>query len=334
MKKLYLLILLHLLPVILYSGTVYITPAVFGFTDEMSFGSAGHDGCNLAMIGLRNEIIKRGHNCTFLTQKNSNQLDKDCWFFVLDVPRDEKIQKIITSHPKERSILIIGEPPSVSPLSYDVKRHTDYKQAFTYFNELADNAFYFLFYYPQPFLNVIKDVVPFSEKKFCTMIIGEHTSSHPDELYSARRATLSFYENNHPHKFDFYGWGWNSRGHPCYRGTVDNKLSYLRKYKFAFCYENMKSSTYVTEKIFDALHAGCVPVYWGAQEITNLIPCKAYILKEDFKTEEELYTYLNAMTEDEYQTYLDAAQEFFKSQFAYKYSIESFVNIMISALFS
>lgn len=332
MKSFYLLHLL-LLSTLLHPGTVYFTPATFGTTNESDFYSQGRDGCNLAMTALRNEIIKKGHNCTFLTKNILNNLDKECWFFVMDVPRDPQIETVIKKHPKERSMLIIGEPPSVSTLSYEKNNHVFYKKAYTYFNELVDNSFYFLFYYPQPFLKVCDTMVPFSQKKLCTTVIGEHTSNHPDELYTARKSILSFFEKNYSYNFDFYGWGWNSLNHPCYRGPIANKLPFLCNYKFAICYENMKSTTYITEKIFDALHAGCVPIYWGAKEITSLIPFKAYILREDFNTDEELYNYLNTMTEAEYQQYLKAADEFFKSSYASKFSIDFFVNMMVAAIF-
>jgi alpha(1,3/1,4) fucosyltransferase len=44
----------------------------------------------------------------------------------------------------------------------------------------------------------------------------------------------------------------------------DNKLDYLKQFKFNLCPENSNSSGYVTEKIFDAISAGCIPIYWGS----------------------------------------------------------------------
>jgi len=45
----------------------------------------------------------------------------------------------------------------------------------------------------------------------------------------------------------------------------DNKREYLKNYKFNLCPENTDSNGYVTEKIFDAIHSGCIPIYWGSQ---------------------------------------------------------------------
>lgn len=45
----------------------------------------------------------------------------------------------------------------------------------------------------------------------------------------------------------------------------DNKSDYLRQFKFNLCPENSDNMGYVTEKIFDAHKAGCIPIYWGAE---------------------------------------------------------------------
>ncbi|GBR73582.1 putative fucosyltransferase [Candidatus Termititenax aidoneus] len=44
---------------------------------------------------------------------------------------------------------------------------------------------------------------------------------------------------------------------------ADNKIIYLRQYKFNICPENSHGNGYVTEKLFQALHAGCIPIYNG-----------------------------------------------------------------------
>lgn len=45
----------------------------------------------------------------------------------------------------------------------------------------------------------------------------------------------------------------------------DNKIEYLRQFKFNLCLENSDNNGYVTEKIFDAIKAGCIPIYWGSE---------------------------------------------------------------------
>ena len=46
-------------------------------------------------------------------------------------------------------------------------------------------------------------------------------------------------------------------------GNIDNKVEWLKSYKFNLCFENSSYPGYLTEKLFDAFMAGCVPIYWG-----------------------------------------------------------------------
>ena len=43
----------------------------------------------------------------------------------------------------------------------------------------------------------------------------------------------------------------------------DDKLRYLRNYRFNLCPENSSAKGYVTEKLFEAISSGCVPIYTG-----------------------------------------------------------------------
>ncbi len=44
----------------------------------------------------------------------------------------------------------------------------------------------------------------------------------------------------------------------------NDKKNFISEYKFNICPENSNCSGYVTEKIFQAIDAGCIPVYWGS----------------------------------------------------------------------
>lgn len=44
----------------------------------------------------------------------------------------------------------------------------------------------------------------------------------------------------------------------------DSKSAWLKRFRFNICPENSDAAGYVTEKLFQAIVAGCVPVYWGS----------------------------------------------------------------------
>ena len=49
-------------------------------------------------------------------------------------------------------------------------------------------------------------------------------------------------------------------------GGEQAKVAFMESYKFAITYENSRAPGYVTEKLLHAKAAGCVPIYWGADE--------------------------------------------------------------------
>jgi hypothetical protein len=45
--------------------------------------------------------------------------------------------------------------------------------------------------------------------------------------------------------------------------TIEDKLKFIKQSKFNICSENSSNIIYCTEKIFEALKAGTVPLYWS-----------------------------------------------------------------------
>lgn len=86
----------------------------------------------------------------------------------------------------------------------------------------------------------------------------------------------------------------------------ETKLALYSKYKFVIAFENAVCNDYVTEKFYDPLLAGSVPVYFGAPNINEYIPGnKCYVDVRAYKSPQELAVYLNfCMNNDiEYMKY-------------------------------
>lgn len=72
------------------------------------------------------------------------------------------------------------------------------------------------------------------------------------------------------------------------------------RYKFTIAFENSLSTDYVTEKFFNPLMAGCVPVYRGAPNIIEFAPGNdCFVDVSAFQTPEALASYINFCYEDE-----------------------------------
>lgn len=55
------------------------------------------------------------------------------------------------------------------------------------------------------------------------------------------------------------------------------KINYLKQYKFAFAFENCAAQGYTTEKIYHAMLAGTVPIYWGNPRIDRDFNIKSLV---------------------------------------------------------
>ncbi len=107
-------------------------------------------------------------------------------------------------------------------------------------------------------------------------------------------------------------------------------FSTLQKYKFSICYENAKDySGYITEKLFDSFFAGCVPIYWGADNIFDYVPKDCFIDKRDFKTYKELYKHIKNMDDETYLGYLNNIENFFNSKQAEQFKISRYIETII-----
>lgn len=120
------------------------------------------------------------------------------------------------------------------------------------------------------------------------LINGNKMSFVGGELYSLRRKAIRSLDN-----LDLYGTEWDStvlhrlfiairsfihavlslkvpslsgithwfQGYPMSKGTVEDKLDTMSKYKYVLVVEN--SNEYMSEKLMEALFAGCIPIYVG-----------------------------------------------------------------------
>lgn len=61
-------------------------------------------------------------------------------------------------------------------------------------------------------------------------------------------------------------------------GKVPDKLALFRQYRFCICMENSLAMDYVSEKVYQGLAAGCLPIYWGAPNIRDLLPAPEAVI--------------------------------------------------------
>jgi len=116
-----------------------------------------------------------------------------------------------------------------------------------------------------------------SNRKFCAWVVSNGSGSVRNQFFEE----LSKYKT-----VDSGGSYKNNVG-----GSVDDKLGFLKNYKFSICFENSKTAGYVSEKLSDAFEAGTIPIYYGDDTVLELLNNRSYIHvidENDFKDKIDL----------------------------------------------
>jgi hypothetical protein len=252
--------------------------------------------------------------------------------------------------------LIAQENPHINRLNEDRDYCKRFRKVFAWDKRLHDLP------------NVVPIMVPnrlefgtfpsLSERDIFSCLINANKAFReplPNDLYQERIRTIRWYERNAPGYFELYGMGWQKpapaydlwgklrrsiaslrvklhgyKPFPSYCGEVRDKASVMRRSKFAYCYENtLGPDNYITEKIFDSFLSGCVPVYWGAENVLEHIPAECFIDRRDFRDTAEIHRYLLLITPEQHAVYQNNIAAYLQSRACHQFSVEHFVLTII-----
>ena len=225
--------------------------------------------------------------------------------------------------------------------------------------------------YP-PFQGVTED--EFNRRKLLVLMAGMFQFAPPrrgsDSLLYIRYNTLRWFGRHLSKRFDFYSRGIDPAAYRSFRGlgvlqrmlprTVANqianivatrrrravqalnlgpvppleKLAVIRSYRFVVCYENTSTPGYISEKLFDCLFAGCVPVYLGEPNIQQFIPEDCFINRKKFATNTELAVFLEQISYEEYNKYIEAIHRFIQGVERQKFGSEANAKRVVDILMS
>lgn len=161
-------------------------------------------------------------------------------------------------------------------------------------------------------------------KLICSIVSALHQipGHHP------RREFLENFSKANP-QFDMYG-----RFHklatqiPAYRGPSTSKWKALSRYKYNLVIENANEDYYISEKVFDALICGCMPIYYGSKKIFEILPKEWFYYLPTLDTSE--IEKVNAfIATDSYKIISDNRNEISKIIYT-KFSFYSTLNRLIN----
>ena len=168
------------------------------------------------------------------------------------------------------------------------------------------------------------------ERKYlCGMINSFKQSPYPGDLYQ-RRAGLAYALNlNLGEKFALWGHGWPFPGSlGRLSGGPNSKHLAYASCEFAVCMENNNSIPgYVTEKLFNALAAGCIPIYEYCEDDPE-IPQDVFINAKHFGHPDEIIDLIRGMGPNEKREYRAAGTRFLESPRAYHFDSKRYVETL------
>ncbi len=177
-----------------------------------------------------------------------------------------------------------------------------------------------------------------------------------NDLYIERIHTIRWYEQNAPSEFKLYGLGWDkhppaytpidrlSRAllrlkyrllgraeFPSFQGEIPDKSSVLRQARFSYCYENSRDiPNYITEKMLDSLVSGCVPIYWGADNVLEHVPANCFIDRRHFPDTSAVHHHLLTIDDASYAELQQNIRKFLSSETAQNFSSAKVVETIVN----
>jgi len=180
------------------------------------------------------------------------------------------------------------------------------------------------------------------------------------ELFTERMRAVEFFGRTND--IDLYGIGWNKAsmkmGHTwlpwafrrmqialnnwvdqvrpdpllvaarkVYKGELETKWETLSEYDFVLCFENTTLKGWLTEKLFESLRVGTIPIYWGATDIDQLVPPGCFIDMRQFADYADLRAFLKSLDRGAIRRYRDAGRAFLESPAFEPFSKERFAGI-------
>lgn len=320
--------------------TIYIDPSSTAYYKNKLFdindSHLNRDDTLMPFVRLREALHKQGHSIETADYLFESANKNKCDYYSFGVLSN---YKQLQNNPSiTLKAFVIFEPPVVQPELYQALPELTSMFELVYVHNTHGDGYSLKgvnaeklrkFHWPQPRKEVIESIWSTQPRSQRIVVINGHHVPRkvPNELYSKRievMASLAKYG-----VVDLYGRGWDrwwSRASmwlpywkhrkalmSIYHGACESKYPVLGLYDYSLCFENMAMKGYVTEKIFDCIYAGTIPIYLGASDIADLIPEDVYIDFRTFNSISDLVNNIRAMTENEKNQKREAGRFFLES---------------------
>ncbi len=166
------------------------------------------------------------------------------------------------------------------PFEADIPNYTILDYSFTSINIRSDkNCWCFSFYPQNDMIQERSNLKVCAKNKFCNFIYSNPSFGDGSVIRQNFCALLSEYK-----RIDCPGKVLNNMDRaitPREGNWIDGKMNFISQYKFTIAFENKRIDGYITEKLFQPLMVGSIPIYWGGN-IENYINKESVIDCSDY----------------------------------------------------
>ena len=226
------------------------------------------------------------------------------------------IFNVISKNPFVKILYISTEEISVAPTQKkELLDFSLFDRILTWRDNEIDSKLFFKYNYMTPHRKYDKES---NDTRNLACLINAYKINNfadPNNIYNERIKVIDFFNNDHT--FSLYGHNWSRFPKPlnCYKGTIEDKILTYKSYDFGFIFENSNNEPGgISEKLWDSMAAGCIPIYYGAPNIGEYIPRDCYIDYRKFNNLSDLKNYLIKMSLKEKIARRDQIKKFMSSE--------------------
>lgn len=257
-------------------------------------------------------------------------------------PSPAQSAAIRAQYPHLKMVLILLETSLGAAYCFNPRNHQSFDAVLTYKSELIDYKKYFPLKAHAYFPDRRRRGRAYGDRRTACLVGTNRKMHHRSGLMLARlgwRLSLSdrldymfcpgeliTYRTKvgrscvrHPAgDFDVIGEGWDidpaTRGKAAVPPAVST-LDYIGEYKFYFAFENHRApDSLISERIWDALWGGAVPVYMGNPNIRECVPKECFVDAGSFCNADAMIDHIYAMPQECWESYIAAADEFLSGE--------------------
>jgi hypothetical protein len=338
------------------SDSIFIDPSYPVFNQDKLFDLSdpvlNRDDQLLPFHRLREDLRARGkavHTADYLLSRDAGP-DAESAYFSLGIL--DNYQRIAREGRAKLKTFVIMEPPVVAPHLYEALPELTNAFEQVYVHNVDGDGYSLAgvqrdklkrLYWPLPYGEVLEPYWSQHDRMRRIVVInGSHKPlSFHGEQYSTRIEAMAALAPLGA--VDLYGRGWErwwsreARWMPywrnrgtlmsIYKGACVSKFEVLQRYQFCLCFENMAMNGYITEKLFDCLYAGAIPLYLGAPDILRYVPEDAFIDCRKYRSWDEMWDEVRHMPISRVQAMREAGRQFLGSDRAQAF-VDSLVNLV------